>query len=194
MDYNTNYSSFELYNNIDIYMNKNYNFYLNNTLENKTELIEYTKYLHELLVHNCNFMKIVNEYSEYIDKQIDKYDNLEFVTFAIDYLFSNNFFEYLLNINIDYLDNDILENYHYYLIFLLVINYELYNKYNDEESINNIIFTEKTTAIIKLIKTFYYNLITKENEYDDTDNNIFSKSKEYIMELLCSFDLEDIYN
>lgn len=154
----------------------------------RDKCIEMTKELHELMVDNCNFIKIADKFSTFIDEQIESTQNLSAILVAIDYLFSDTFMDYMLDYDITNMDSHYKNLFHYSLIVILINKMTLYHKYSDEEIDDK----EMRKHFLENSLPDTINCIVKV--YKDLNENYdYPKQKENIMELLCSFDLEDIY-
>ena len=195
MDQNSvnTYSSFDIINLMDEYIDSfiTYNKNTNNKI-NKNNCINITKTLHEILVKNYNFIKIADSFAETIDKYIEKNNDLNSIILAMEYLFKDIFFDYLLALNKDNMSDHHRQLFHCSLALILINKLTLYHKYADEEiddldDRKNFIITILPN-IVTLLEKIYKDAESKEG------NEFFKISKDSLMELLCNFDLEDIYN
>lgn len=177
----------------------------------KLKLIEITIKLHDLLLEKSmdknnnlifNFIVLSDNLTFIIDKYINEYKDLDLIMNAIDYLFKN---EFLIGILDAYYDNCELFNkkiFHNAISLILLNKLTLYEKYMDEKIINDdsMIETDALESIFKKIKIepiyeslkyIYENLM---ESYENKDFNDDDSIKFNLMELLCSFDLEEIYS
>ena len=189
---NKEYTKDELFIMLDTYITKYYKYYNSQNIEDKKDNIKYTKQLHEILTNDCNFIKIALHMGDFIDKHIDATNNIDFVIMALDYLLCDNLFTYLISIDIDIFDDDIKSIYHHNLVILIMYRHLLYTKYVeeniDEFEMKKIFLEVKMPSIIKIVKNIYDNMCLKSQK-----NDYYVPLKENLMELLCAFDLEEIY-
>jgi len=189
---NKEYTADELFQLLDIFMTKYFKYYTTQLIEDKTDCIEHTKIVHEVLTTNFNFLKIYDLIGDFIDEHIDKSNNLDYVILAIDYLFRDDFFHYLLNFDIDMFDDSIKSTFHRGLTMLIMYRDLLYKKYIEENlddlDMKKYFLEIKLPNIIAIVKNIYDNMCLKT----ETDE-FYVPLKEHLMELLCAFDLEEIY-
>jgi hypothetical protein len=176
---------------LDVYMEKYYKFYTSKDVLDKIESINCTKNLHDILTQNNNFLKLEN-IDKFLDKQLEKTNDIDFVINAIDYLFSNDFFKFLLKLDLSNYDHNVKSIYHKNLTLLVLHKVELYYKFMeeciDEQELKTAFLEYKLLDIINILKQIYEDICLK-CEKDDY-YNIY---KENLMELLCSFNFEEIY-
>ena len=156
-----------------------------NTIKN--DCIDYTKQLHCYLIEQCNFVVISRDLDKFIDKHINKSQDLNFVMITIGYLFSELFFNTVLNTKYESLAPYIKSVFHINLSQILFNKITLAQKYVDEEiDIDN--KKEVLEYLIKndieMLKKIYLDI----KSIPELDN-----SKNELMEYLCQHDLEDIY-
>ena len=115
---------------LDVYMEKYHKFYTSKDVLDKIESINCTKNLHDILTQNNNFLKLEN-IDKFLDKQLEKTNDIDFVINAIDYLFSNDFFKFLLKLDLSNYDHNVKSIYHKNLTLLVLDKVELYYKFMD---------------------------------------------------------------
>ena len=189
----TEYESQQLFQLLDIYMDKYFTFYNNPEPEHKTDCIELTKMLHEILTVDCNFIKVTDLMGDFIDKHLEKTDDIDFVINAYEYLFRDDFFRYLLDISIDEFNDVIKSDYHRCLTMLIMYRHLLCTKYveeylDDDFELKKELMEFKLKEVIVIVKNIYddINIKSIRDEY-------YIPHKENLMELLRDFDLEEIY-
>jgi len=194
------YDTVELFELLDVYMDKYYKFYTTSLESDKNDCKEYTIKIHEILTKDFNILKIAEDMSQFIDKYFVKTNNIDYIIIAIEYLLNDHIFDVLLNVSLDMFDDHIKSTYHYSLTMLILNRNMLYNKYVeeidlcsddddiDQNEIKKVFLETKMASVIKIIKNIYNNLslLASKDEY-------YIPFKENLMELLCVFDLEIIY-
>ena len=193
---------------MDVFMEKYHNYYICTNNENnceyenesenesdnenkneiiKEECINYTKQLHSYLIENCNFIIITKDLHKFIDKHIDKTQDLNFVMIAIKFLFQRSFFEININTNYEFLSQPNKNIFHINLSQILFNKIILAQKYVDEE----VDLNDRKDILEVLIKDDI-NMLNKIYLHIKNIPEL-EKSKENLMEFLCQYDLEDIY-
>jgi len=176
----------QLFNLFDTLIEYQYEYYNNpNNEELKEECCSNVSSFQHILLKNYNYLKIVDNLSEYVDNKIQEYKDLNFIILLFNNVFSNDFIELIINLKYD----DIHKyTYHYNLCFILIIKMTLYYKYSEEELQTK----DEAEELLKYVLPDIFDFI--KVIYNDINNNIdLIEQKERLMELLCSFDLEDIY-
>jgi hypothetical protein len=186
------YTTNELFDLLDQYMMKYYKYYNSQNIEDRSDCIEYTKIVHEVLTMNFNYLKIVDLMDDFIDKHLEMTSDIDFVIIAIDYLLRDDLFIFLLKLNIDMSDDTIKSKHHYSMTLLIMNRESLYKKYIeehlDEIEMKKYFLETKMPSILKIVKNIYDDMCLKsvKDEY-------YILYKNNLMELLCDFDLEEIY-
>jgi len=191
----------ELYKDIDLYFELFNNHFYDDMSENNNKkllLINHTKYLHDLLVNNANYIKISDSLNVKIDQYLNKYNDINMIILACEYILKDDFFEFINENTFDTLSDHNKSLHHNAVTLLYLVKLTLYEKYVeeylDDVTIIDYIQEYKINPIIKGIKNIYMDLLNKINE-DDDDSSILieNNSRECLMELLCSFDLEELF-
>jgi hypothetical protein len=190
-DFDIQYTAKELFAMMDLYMNHYNKYTKTNSDEDKQNCITITKNLHEILIHDCNFIQIANDFDAFLDKHIEISQDINYVSLAINYLFKKDFFEFALGINIKNLNGKDKKVFHYNLSLIIINKITLFYKLIEEsyseadDEIKKRMLNMLLADSIEMLTKIYKNI---EN------NDQLVESKETLMELLCSFDLEDIFN
>jgi hypothetical protein len=191
MDFNINDSN-ELLGLLDSYMDKYFRYYNTKNSFVKEDCINEAKTIHEVLTNNCNFLKIVDSMSEFIDKHINLTNDIDFVTIAVDYLLRDELFDFLLKIDLNMFDEKVKTEYHNGLVILVLNRSALYDKFVDEYVENpedkKIFLEEKKYGIIRNLKNIYDDMCLKCEK-----DEFYIPYKNNLMELLCEFNFEEIY-
>jgi hypothetical protein len=179
---------------LDTYMGKYYEYYENRNVftrqvsdneDNfKKECIEITKQIHELMAQDCNIINIVSELPTFIDKHVNNTQNYDFVILAYGYIFKKDFFDYFLNLNLNTMPNEIKNKLHISLAQILIVSIETIYEYVEIENNNEEMLAFLLYEPICILKDIYNNL----NKYQNLDY-----IKNNFIELMCEFDLEEIY-
>ena len=189
---NKQYTSEELFGLLDQYMTKYHIYYNSQNMEDRLDCIEYTKIIHEVLTINFNYLKIVDLMGNFIDKHLEMTSDIDFVIIAIDYLLRDELFIFLLNINIDHCNDDIKSKHHYNMTMLIMYRDLLYKKYIEENmeevEMKRFFLETKLPNILKIVKNIYDDMCLKSEK-----DEYYILYKNNLMELLCNFDLEEIY-
>lgn len=199
----------ELLSVFDIYINK----YKDLTLDplndvNKLDLIEKAVTIHNLLLMESNiknhqdsiynFIQFGEYLTVYLDDQITRTNDLDLIMNAIDYIFKNEYIVNLLDIHYELSDDHNQRLFHNSLTMILLNKLTLYEKYiddvisktlDDSDIIESIFIKLKIDPIKETLSYIYNNL----NDIAENDNQ-YKDIKLNLMELLCLFDMEEIYS
>ena len=195
---NSNSLETSLFDMMDIFMGKYYEYYNAVNNENndgeididelKNDCANYTEQLHCYLIERCNFITISKKLDTFIDKHINRLQDINFVMIAIKYLFQTSFFETILNTNYDSILSRIKSIFHINSAQILFVKITLAQKFVDEE----IELENDKKVILELLIVEDIRMLKKI--YDDIKfNPNLQEPKKNLMEFLCQHDLEDIY-
>jgi len=176
----------QLFNLFDTLLEYNYNYYNDpSNDELREECSSNINSFQNILLKNYNYLKIVDNLSDYIDNKIQEYKDLNFIIILFNNVFSNDLIELIINLKYDDQNKCI---YHYNICMILIIKMTLYYKYAEEELQTR----EEAEELLKYVLPDIFEFI-KVIFNDIKNDNDLIEQKERLMELLCSFDLEDIY-
>ena len=154
----------ESYNDFNLYFELFNDYFYNDTDNNKKiALINHTKYLHDLLINDGNYIKIADGLGIKIDEYLSKYNDIDMIILACEYIFKTDLFEFISEETFDTLSDHYKSLHHNAVTLLYLVKLTLYEKYVeeylDDKNIIDYIQIQKINPIINGIKNIYLDLI-----------------------------------